>query len=341
MTPDELPAILHDGRTSRPEPVTLRFCADGTLTVAGATETRSYPRDQVQVESRLGNAPRFVRLPDDSRCEVADNDTLDTILANWSPQHAATWLHRLERSWRWALPALVLLLAAGWAAIRFGLPWAARHVAFAMPAGVTTALGDHTLAALDRTVFSATHLTAERQAELQGRFREFLRATGDDTAYRIEFRAGGRIGANAFALPSGTIVITDELVGLARDDREIYGVLAHECGHVRQRHILRSVLQNSAVFVMLALVTGDVSSATAFGGALPSYLLKSKFSREFEAEADAHAAGMLRAAGLSPSLLADMLEHLAAAHHADGEEGMLDYLGSHPSTPERARALRQ
>ena len=51
--------------------------------------------------------------------------------------------------------------------------------------------------------------------------------------YTLVFRKSDAIGANAMALPSGTIVVTDGLVTLAEDDREILGVLAHEAGHVR------------------------------------------------------------------------------------------------------------
>jgi Zn-dependent protease with chaperone function len=336
-----LPAIYHDGRTSRPRPASLAFTADGRMTVEVEGEARDFARDEVDIDSRLGNAPRFVRLPDGGRCEVSDHDAFDRALAGWAPERAAVWLHRVERSWRWVLAAAAALLAVGWAAFHFGLPWAARQVAFALPAKLTTILGDQTLALLDKAAFEPTQLPADRQAELREKFRVFLNQAGDPTSYRVDFRTGGKIGANAFALPSGTIVLTDELVALAVDDGEILGVLSHECGHVRQRHILRTVLQNSAVFVVLALATGDISSATAFGSVLPTYLLQSKFSRVFEAEADREAATMMRAAQISPSLLATMLERLEYSHAGTTDGLMPSYLLSHPPTPERVRALRK
>ena len=55
----------------------------------------------------------------------------------------------------------------------------------------------------------------------------------DGHVYQLEFRHGGYIDANAFALPSGIIVMTDELVELAKSDDELISVLAHEIGHVR------------------------------------------------------------------------------------------------------------
>lgn len=335
----EIPATYFDGRTSQPRPVTLRWHAfDGLLEVAGEGVTQRHRRRDVTVESRLGRGPRFIRFADGGRCEVADNTALDEVIATWAPNRAGSWLHRLETSWPLVAIAIVVLVAAGWATIRFGLPWAARHIAFALPASLTRQLGDQTLAALDKTMLKPSTLPAERQRALQAEFASFLLRTGDTTPYRIEFRATDEMGANAFALPSGVIVITDELVKLTDDDREIVGVLAHECGHIQHRHALRGVLQNSAVFVVIALVTGDVSSASAFGGALPAYLLQTRFSREFEREADAYAVEKLRAAAIDASVLARMLERLAKTH-GENDSKMLGYLGTHPPTPERIQSI--
>jgi Zn-dependent protease with chaperone function len=336
----EIPATYFDGRTSQPRAVVLRWHAfDDMLEVMGVGIGARYAKKDVTVESRLGRGPRFIRFTDGGRCEVADNAALDEVIATWKPDRGGTWLHRLETSWKLVVVATLVLAFTGWATIHFGLPWAARKIAFMLPAGITRTLGDQTLATLDKTMLQPTVLTHERQIELRAEFTRFLAASGDAMPYQIEFRGMKGAGANAFALPSGTIVITDDLVKMAEDDREIVAVLAHECGHVVHRHTLRAVLQNSAVFVVIALVTGDVSSATAFGGALPTYLLQSRFSREFEREADAYAVDKLRKAGVEPKYLATMLGRLAKTH---GEEDSitLGYLRSHPPTPERIEAIK-
>jgi Zn-dependent protease with chaperone function len=218
-----------------------------------------------------------------------------------------------------------------------------------LPDKVLTVLADQTLASFDKTIFKPSTLDEARRRELREKFTAFLHAAGDRTDYRIEFRASPRLGANAFALPSGVIVITDELIKLAGDDAEILGVVAHECGHVRHRHILRSVLQNSAVLVVVTLVTGDVSSTTALGGAVPAYLLQSKFSREFEVESDAYAIELMKRAGVPAKHLATMLERLENAHRpqsdvddaADDDGSVMDYISTHPPTRERVQAIRE
>jgi predicted Zn-dependent protease len=335
----EIPATYFDGRTSRPHAVTLRWHAfDDMLEISGPDVAARFAKADVTVESRLGRGPRFVRFAGGGRCEVADNAALDAVIATWAPNRAGSWLHRFETSWPHVVVGAIALGLIGWAAIHFGLPRAARQIAFWLPDSVIRSVGDQTLSALDRTVLAPTVLTHERQLQLQAAFTRFLSAAGDSIPYRVEFRAMKGVGANAFALPSGVIVITDELVKLADDDEEVVAVLAHECGHIVHRHALRAVLQNSAVFVVVALVTGDVSSATAFGSAVPTYLLQSRFSREFEREADTHGVEQLRKAGIAPSRLASVLERLESTHGRH-DSRVLDYLSTHPSTPERIRAI--
>lgn len=337
----DVPATSFDGRTSQPHAVTLRWhTLDAVLEVRGAgTDVRRYPPRAFTIESRLGRAPRFIRFTDGARCEVVDSETFDAVIATWGPRRGS-WLHRLETSWTQVVVAVVLLAAVGAAALHYGLPWAARKVAFLLPAGVTRALGDQTLATLDQSVLRPTTLTHERQLELRTLFAAFLARSGEPDPAAIEFRAMPGAGPNAFALPSGVIVLTDELVFLAGDDREILAVLAHECGHLAHRHALRGVLQNSVAFVALALVTGDVSAGTAFGGALPAWLLQSKFSRAFEREADAHAVQVMLRAGHDPAHLAKILDRLAHAH-GGSDSKLLGYLASHPPGAERIEAINR
>ena len=187
-------------------------------------------------------------------------------------------------------------------------------------------------------VLAPSALDAERQQALVYRFAS-LTVPGDTRpAFRILFRDGRRLGANALALPDGTLVVTDQLVRLADDDAQILAVLAHELGHVERRHSLRMLIQTSVVGLVMAWYIGDVSGLAA---GLPTLLLQAGYSREHEREADRYAADLLRLNGLSPRLLADMLEKLEAAQGGDGATmSGLGYLSSHPSNRERVRYLR-
>lgn len=219
------------------------------------------------------------------------------------------------------------------------------------PEPVLAQLGKSTMNVLDRAVMEPSALPEMRQQQLSAAFERLVVPGGAKPRYRILFRKGEGIGANALALPDGTIVMTDELVKLATDDEEILAVLAHELGHISRRHSLRMLIQGSIVAFVVSWYIGDVSSVAA---GLPTLLLQASYSREHEAESDRYAAAMLRANGISPKRLGDMLQKLERAHRKTGDgkhepagaetgsrrEGALnDYFATHPGTAERIRAL--
>src|SRR5207245_11457608 len=130
---------------------------------------------------------------------------------------------------------------------------------------------------------------------------------GDGYAYRLLPRACRGLGANAFALPGGAVVITDALVKLARNDDQITAVLAHEIGHVRHRHGLRIALQAAGLAAPAPALFGDATSITSLATTLPVALLQSGYSRELEAEADDYAFQRLREVGVSPKAFAEIM----------------------------------
>jgi Zn-dependent protease with chaperone function len=148
----------------------------------------------------------------------------------------------------------------------------------------------------------------------------------------LEFRTSRAIGPNAFALPGGIIVITDELVALAKSDDELLAVLAHELGHVRLRHTMRRLLESSAVAMLIAGITGDIASTSSLAASAPAVLLQSKFSRDNETEADRFAFDLMRRAGIDPKYFAVLLARLEAKR---GPGPFPAFLSSHPPSAER------
>ncbi len=145
-------------------------------------------------------------------------------------------------------------------------------------------------------------------------------------------------GANAFALPSGIVVITDALVKLSRNDDEVIAVLAHEVGHLEHRHSLRIVMQDSAVALVAATVIGDPFSSSTLAAALPTMLVHARYSREFETEADDYAYGFLVSHRIPTQAFADMLTRLDSEQESSVAE---TFLSSHPSTQERVERFRR
>jgi len=325
-------AQYFDGRSSRAHAVEVEVEGD-ELVVHGDSIARRDPRASLRIAPRLGRTPRTLAYPDGAQLVLDDADDIDALFA--PADRVQSWVDRLERRWRAVAAALAFSAVAIVALLEFGVPWMAERIAMRMPASVETALGRGVLDRFDAWILKPSGLAQERQDALARRFRELL-APGEDASMRIVFRDAPAVGANAFALPGGTIVVTDQLVTLLGDDREFLAVAAHELGHERHRHTLRQALQGSAVAVMAAMFAGDVSSAGAVVVAVPTFLLDGQYSRSFESEADEAAFATLVAHGLSPRWFADIMRKLEATAP---DAPKLAYLSSHPPTAERiARA---
>ncbi|MGK5057801.1 M48 family metallopeptidase [Janthinobacterium sp. LB2P49] len=315
-----------DGQSSRLYHVTLSV-RDGVAVLAGDIE-RSCPLGELHVSERSSHAVRKVSFPDGAYLEIADQAAFNDMLHDTG--HRDGWVVRLQQSWRGALLATVATILALWLSYQYLLPVVAKAVAFAIPQSVERRLGQGVLDFLDQHVFEASKLDGARQQALRSQFAR-LATPGDSTPeHRIVFRKS-KIGPNAFALPSGDIVLTDEMIELLPDDQAIMGVLAHELGHLQQRHLTRRIIQTSAVGAGAALLFGDVSTVVA---TVPPLLLDLKYSRDVERDADDYAIAMLRQNGIA-------LEHLAQVFVALGklDEGT-PYLSSHPASAERVERIR-
>ena len=122
--------------------------------------------------------------------------------------------------------------------------------------------------------------------------------------YRLELRSCPGMDPNAFALPGGTVLVTDELIRLAQTGDQLSAVLAHEIGHLRERHAMRAALQRAGVMSVVAASVGDTAG---LADALRAVLMESGYPPAFEDQADAFALQRMRNVGIPPRALADML----------------------------------
>jgi Zn-dependent protease with chaperone function len=340
-----VPCDYLDGTTTRRRRVTLRV-EDGHAVIEGEDISRREPLGRVRVSERMGSAPRLVSFPDGAFCEVRDHGALDALLG--ATGFRESFVVRIQARWTWVAGALAAMVALVAAAYVFVLPWGAEIAAAHVPQSAMKTLSDQTLEALEGRFFEPSTLPEDRRTALAQKFARMITPDGDKVAHELVFRKSPVIGPNALALPSGTIIVTDELVALAASDDEILAVLSHELGHVQRRHGVRKALQSTVVGLVATWYLGDLSSLAA---AIPAALLDARYSRDMEAEADAYGARMLRANSLSPSLLAMMLERLESSRKSDDADakkdgkddgdGLRGYLRSHPATEERIRALRR
>jgi Zn-dependent protease with chaperone function len=321
-------AQYFDGVSSRAHTVELGV-ADGALVVTGDGVERRVAAADIGVSEPGASGRRVVEIRGGGRVE-ADEAELRSVLARLGHRDSLVARHQT----RWPVAAAALLGIATLAGVAWmALPWLADRAARIAPENAIARVGREALALLDRTHFEPSELSAERQQEITRRL-EALAAKESLPAHRLSFRRSPQLGANAFALPSGDIVLTDELVALSEHDDEILGVLAHELGHLEGRHALRSMLQASVAAVAIAVYLGDLST---LGAGVSGFLINARYSRDFEREADAWAAVLLRRHDVDPAHLGAILARMEA--QAGGGAALGGYLSTHPVTEERVRML--
>lgn len=351
--------VYFDGRSSRDYDAKLSILGDQvTLTVAAqgdkpASQER-WAVGQLVIEPPLARVRRVIKLPNGGRFETQDDAGVSQLEAHLGRNAGMSRVRRIEASWVLTFGALVTLGLFVWGFLAYGLPALARSAAAATPHSVLAAFDRETIKVLDNGSFMGpTKLSPARQAQLQDEFVKVRNWAGGDYPYRLLLRngipskkdgGGFDIGANAFALPDGTVVMTDQLVELAKSDRELMGVLAHETGHVTRRHALSSVYQGLGLALLGTAVTGDIISAGTFAAAVPTALLQTGYSRQAETQADETAAAyMLKEYGTTKPLR-DILARLENKDKNASEEDIEpsnDLLQTHPGTKQRIEHLRQ
>ena len=164
-------------------------------------------------------------------------------------------------------------------------------------------------------------------------------STRGKAGYNLNFRDGGVIGPNAFALPDGTLVLTDQLVRMAGGDTEmVLGVLAHEIGHVEKDHSLRQMYRAAGLAGLIMLITGDIGSGGEEVLTDGAALLALSYSRSAESEADHISVDLMARAGHDPAAIGRFFRLLEEKLHDKDGTSMLS---THPGTPERRRQIEE
>jgi predicted Zn-dependent protease len=151
---------------------------------------------------------------------------------------------------------------------------------------------------------------------------------------------------NAFAMPGGYIGVDSGLVVAADNESELASVIAHEIGHVVQRHIARGMTQQSqsggmmmaslAAALLAALSgSGDLAIGVAAFGQAAAVDRQLGFSRQAEQEADRAGLDMLRRAGYDPTGMVQMFRELMKTSSLNDGTGGNPFASSHPLSIQR------
>lgn len=160
---------------------------------------------------------------------------------------------------------------------------------------------------------------------------------------------------NAFAIPGGFIYVFTGLIQAVETEAQLAGVIAHELGHVSQRHVVKRIEKQKRVSVLstagmlagllLGAVTGgDTASqagqALVVGSAGAGAAAMLQYSQEDEREADHVGLNSMVKAGYNPMGLPETFEIMLKNRWFDSGSDVPSYLSTHPGLSDRITYLK-
>ncbi|MEQ6888608.1 M48 family metalloprotease [Halomonas sp. CS7] len=150
---------------------------------------------------------------------------------------------------------------------------------------------------------------------------------------------------NAFAVPGGVIGVNAGLFAFAEREAELASVVAHELGHLAQRHYARGRerAEQTQIPTMAAMLAGmliaaggggDAGIAAAMGTQAALIQDQLRYSRRFEQEADRVGLQAMAGAGYDPDAMVEMFRAMQRMVSLQGGSPP-EFLLSHPVTESR------
>ncbi len=330
-------------RTSRREDAVLETRAGGQdlwvdiKSPEGEVYESAY-LSEVQVDPPLGRAARKLTLPLGTVFETDDHAGIE----NLTGETHGSKLHHWEAFSPRLVGVVVACLAAVWVLWRYGLDIMAAAAIAMTPAPVIEQIDRGTLQTLDFRLTKETTLDEQQQAQARQIYRRLVSELPEDVqekhSFDLLFRSMPGLGPNAFALPGGTMVMTDQFIKDFPDDDVIAGVLGHEIGHVVEQHGLKRLYRSLSAYVLIAFLAGDVGPFLEDIVLEGNVLLSLKFSRDQETDADEFGLSLAKKAGYEPQGLKQFFEVLAKKY---GDREPPRWASTHPSNDDRLKAIDQ
>ncbi len=318
-------ARYHDGLTTDAWEVELVVC-DGILSFDVAGNAQAWPLPSI-VSEPLGQLTRLSRPDLDARLLV------DTEV--WRSGGGVAVDNR-SRLGEWRLVAALGLAGAAVTAFVFlGMPIAAAPLARATPPDLERQIGANFEGQLTLAMEPCTGAAGQRALQALGD-----RLEGNGQPFDIRVRAVQAPFANAFALPGGSVLVTDDLIAMTETPDELSAVIAHEVAHVQQRHVMQAVWRSLGLGIVLDAVVGGGAGAGQQAVLLAGSFTDLRYSREAEMEADAEGMALLHHHGLSSQGMAPFFERLAAKGEDADVAAIRALISSHPDSLRRARDSR-
>ena len=269
--------------------------------------------------------------------------TPNAVDFRWASLERRHSLSRFETSRLAILVSILLIPTLLYLTHAVGLPAAAASITERLPPDLKAEIGNRSYETVETLAMEDSTLPDEVRQMVLVQWSQALETLSlADDRFSLHFHDAPGMGANAFALPNGSIIVTDDLVRLYTEHPErLQAILLHEIGHVEHEHGLQLAIRSIGSTILLSmLIGGDLDGITELVMGTGNTFLQSSFSRDMEREADTYALDHLPKLGHSPATLGHALADLRDSDKRQGRasdqaEALLNYLSSHPATSER------
>lgn len=316
--------------------ITVKLSASGTLCYANsADETVKYKHEELTISAKLGSIPREIILPNKTLIVMNSDPLLDQWLSA-GKEDVSHW----ENSPKAVIVSVIAVPVTLYFIFAILIPQMTVVFAPYVPDVFVELSSRHTMAAMDETVLNPSEADLGKTAVLEKQWYSLLTNMDlDHEKYNILFRDTDMIGPNAFALPNGTIVFTDQLLELVDYDEEILtAIFMHEIGHVENHHSMRLISQTLATTIAITYIFGDVSGFFDFFASVSNTIATNQFTQKLEWEADEFALQQLKITGADPvSFARGMKKFSEYAERGNSlfTKDIEKIVSSHPLTNER------
>jgi predicted Zn-dependent protease len=167
---------------------------------------------------------------------------------------------------------------------------------------------------------------------------EALVRNADTTGRAYTFYVVDSPVANAFAVPGGFIFINRGILERTSDIAELAGVMAHEIGHVVERHSVEQMARarnaNTALGIIYVLLDRQPSAGEQVAAQVAGSAWLARHSREAEREADRVGLRFMTRARLDPNGMPRFFEKLLAEEER-APSLAIPWFSTHPLTRDR------
>jgi predicted Zn-dependent protease len=202
---------------------------------------------------------------------------------------------------------------------------------------------------LGEAFFRSLH--AQIEINQDSEIQEYIRTIGeklvshsDTPSYPFHFFVVMENNINAFAGPGGYIGVNSGLILMTEAESELASVIAHEIGHVTQRHLYRSYEASSRLSIpMMAATLGAILLGTQSPQAGQAAIMaiqagsvqfQINFTREHEEEADRVGMQTLSLSTYDPRAMPTFFERMQQSTRYSGQN-IPEFLRTHPVTASR------